>query len=197
MEIPTQHDIWLFRVPSSCFLLQRMLSHCSLISFFVCRTYAVTLLELCLFETGKDSSWVDCTADCCFFTAGFVVSFIVWLSFFSCSCLEAPLCTKFCFTVKHVFYRELTCLTQLFKNKSIFFYHAPPIFLESEGICFCAPTSQIPTFFENGEDVFCNYLHAMGGICKEGYIWDSLINFSFGWIQNLTSGTFGWIIEHS
>ena len=38
--------------PSSCFMAQRMLSHCSLI-FFVCQTYAVTLLELFLFETGK------------------------------------------------------------------------------------------------------------------------------------------------
>ena len=38
------------------FLEQRMLSNCSLIRFFVCQTYAVTLLELCLFETGKESS---------------------------------------------------------------------------------------------------------------------------------------------
>ena len=40
-------------------------------------------------------------------------------------------------------------------------------------------------------------LHTMGGIYKEGWIWDFLINFSFWWLQNLTSGTFGCMIEHS
>ena len=37
----------------------------------------------------------------------------------------------------------------------------------------------------------------MGGICKEVWIWDFLIKFSFGWLQNLNSGTFGWMLENS
>ena len=39
-------------------------------SFFVCQKYAVTLLELSLFETGKESSWRDCTSDCRFVCSG-------------------------------------------------------------------------------------------------------------------------------
>ena len=39
--------------------------------------------------------------------------------------------------------------------------------------------------------------HDMGLICKEGCICKFLINFSFGWLQNLTTGTFGWMLDHS
>ena len=48
------------------------------------------------------------------FAAKFVVCFILCLSFFWCSFLEAPICTIIVMTVKHVFKRNLTCLTQLF-----------------------------------------------------------------------------------
>ena len=48
-----------------------------------------------------------------------------------------------------------------------------------------------------GEDIFCNYLHAMGGVRKEGWLGDFCIKFSFGWLKNLNSGTFGWMLEHS
>ena len=37
----------------------------------------------------------------------------------------------------------------------------------------------------------------MGGICKEGWLWGLLIKFFFGLHQNLTSGTFVWMLEHS
>ena len=42
-----------YYAPLSCFLAQRMLSHCSLIRFCVCQKNAVIILKLCLFETGK------------------------------------------------------------------------------------------------------------------------------------------------
>ena len=48
------------------------------------------------------------------FAAEFVISFVVCLSLFWCSCLEAPLCTIICMNVEHVFERDLTCLTQIF-----------------------------------------------------------------------------------
>ena len=55
----------------------------------------------------------------------------------------------------------------------------------------------IPTFVEDGKYVLSYNLHAMGGIYKEGWLWDSLIKFSFGLLQNLTLYTFGWIPENS
>ena len=117
--------------PSSSILAQHMIWHFSLIRFFVCQTYAVTLLELCMFETGKESSWGDCTAGCRFFTAVFVVSFVVCLSFFWCSCLDAPLCNTIVTTVKHVFKRNLTCLIQLLNCfPPILFYHVSQLFID-------------------------------------------------------------------
>ena len=86
-------------------------------------------------------------------------------------------------------------------NSSIFspilFYRVPPIFSEPGGICFGAPALQIPTFVDNGEDVFCNYLHAMGGVRKEGWLGDIFMKLSFIRLKNLTLGTFGWMLEHS
>ena len=78
-----------------------------------------------------------------------------------------------------------------------YFYHLPPIFLESYSIFFGASTFLSPTFFDNGKYVLSYKLHAMGGICKEGWLWNFLIKFSFGWLHNLISGTFGWMLEHS
>ena len=40
-------------------------------------------------------------------------------------------------------------------------------------------------------------LHAMGGICKKLWLWDILVNFSFGCLQNLTPDTYRWMLEHS
>ena len=54
-----------------------------------------------------------------------------------------------------------------------------------------------PTFFEDGNDVLSYNLHMMGGIFKEGWLWDFLIKFSFGCLQNFTPGTFVWMIEYS
>ena len=53
-----------------------------------------------------------------------------------------------------------------------------------------------PTFVQDRKYVISYNLHAMEGICKEGWIWDFLIKFSFGLLQNLTLGTFGWMLEH-
>ena len=83
-------------------------------------------------------------------------------------------------TVEHVFDRDLTCLTQLFNCFfPILLYHLPPILFEPEVIYFGAPASQITTFFDDGEDVFYNNLHAMGGICKEGWLGDIFMKLSF------------------
>ena len=83
-------------------------------------------------------------------------------------------------TVEHVFKRDLTCLIQLFNCfLPILFYHVPPIFFDLEGICFGAPASQIPNFVDDGEDLFCNYLHAMGGVRKEGWLGDIFMKLSF------------------
>ena len=47
-----------------------MLSHYSLISFGLCQTYAVIILELHLFEIGKVSFSGYCTAGSCFVCIG-------------------------------------------------------------------------------------------------------------------------------
>ena len=164
---------------------------------FLCQKYAVTLLELCLFKMEKDSSWGYCTADCRFFKAEFVIFFVIYISFFWCSCIEAPICTTITVTVKHMFEGNLTCLTQLFSFPPIIFYHIPPIFLDLESICFGAPTSLIPTFIEDGKYVLSYNLHAVGGICKKWWLWDLLIKFSFGCFQNFTPDIYWWMLEHS
>ena len=56
-----------------------------------------------------------------FFAAEFVVCFIACLSLLLCSCLEAPLCTTIVVTIKHMFKRNLACLTQLFNCFSLLF----------------------------------------------------------------------------
>ena len=53
-----------------------------------------------------------------------------------------------------------------------------------------------PTFVDDGKYVLINNLHKTGEICKEGCILDLIIKFSFGLLQKLTSGTFGWMIEN-
>ena len=68
----------------------------------------------------------------------------------------------------------------------IIFYHVPPIFLDSESICFGAPTLLSPTFVDDGKYVLSNKLHSMGRIYKKLLLWDFLIKFSFGCLQNLT-----------
>ena len=75
--------------------------------------------------------------------------------------------------------------------------HVPPIFLDLESICFVAPTLLSPTFVDDGKYVLSYNLHAMGGICKEGWLWDFLIKFYFGLIQNLTPDTYQRMLEHS
>ena len=101
--------------PTSCFLAQRMRLIFSVIRLFLCQTNAVIILEPRLFETGKESSWGDFIADCRLVYSRIRRLFVVCISFFWCSCLEAPIYTTICMTVKHVFERDLTCLTQLFK----------------------------------------------------------------------------------
>ena len=101
-------------------------------------------------------------------------------------------------TVKHVFKRNLTRLTQILNCfPPIIFYLVPPIFIDSESIYFGAPTSLSPTLFDNVKDVLSYNLHTMGGICKKVWLWDFLIKFSFGRLHNLTSDTYEWMLEHS
>ena len=148
-----------------------MLSHFSLISFFVCQTYTVIILKLCLFETENSLFQEIVHLIVVLFTTKSITWFIVCLYFFWCSCIEAPLCTKIVVIVKHVFKRKLNCLTQLFNCfLLLFFYHVPPIFLDSDSIYFGAFTSPSLTFVDNGKDVLSYNLHSMGGICKEGWL---------------------------
>ena len=96
-----------------------------------------------------------------------------------------------------MFKGNLTFHTKLFNCFTpIIFYHVPPIFLDKEGICFGAPSSHIPPFVEDGEDVFCNYLHVMGGIRKGVWLGDFCMKFSSQQIKKLTLGTFVWMLEH-
>ena len=58
-EIPTTQEILLIRLMLCAIVLFFGATYAITLfidSFFVCQTYAVTLLELCLFETGKESS---------------------------------------------------------------------------------------------------------------------------------------------
>ena len=101
---------------------KKFLSHCSLIHFFVCQTYAVILLKLCLFEMGKGVFQEIVQLIVILFAAEFVVCFIVCISFFGWSFLEALLCTTIVMTLKHVFKRNITCLTEPFNCFSLFFF---------------------------------------------------------------------------
>ena len=60
------------------------------------------------------------------FAAEFIVCFIVCISFFWWSCLEAPLCTTIVMIVKHLFERNLTCFTELFKFTLYYFLSCTP-----------------------------------------------------------------------
>ena len=144
MWIPTTQEILLFRIVMFAIILFFGATYAITLFidyFLVCQTYAVTLLELCLFETGKDSSWGDCTANCRLFAAKFVIFVVVFISYFWWYCIEAPLCTTTSMTVRHLFKSNLTWPTQLFNYFfPIIFYHVPPIFIDSESICFGATT---------------------------------------------------------
>ena len=129
MEIPTTHEILLLRLMLCAIVLFFGAMYAITLfidSFFLCQTYAVTLLEIFLFETGKESSWGHCTADCHFFSAEFVAFVVLCLSFFWCSCLEATLCTTIAMTVKNVFEGNLTCLNQLFNCFYLLFFILHP-----------------------------------------------------------------------
>ena len=201
MVIPTTQEILLFKLMLWAivfFLAQRMLSHFSLICPFVCQKYAVILLELSMFETVKEYFSGNCTADCCF-VCSIICRLFHWIYFFILVILSWST------TLHYKFHYCLTCVQeypylpqwslQLFSP--IIFYHVPPIFIESESIWYGASTSLSPNFYDNGKDVLSNNLHLMEGIYKEGWLWNFLIKFSFGWLQNLTPGTFGWMLEHS
>ena len=85
-------------------------------------------------------------------------------------------------------------------NSSMFFpllfYRAHPICLESYGICFVTSTSLSLTFIDNVKYMLSYKLRSMVEICKEVWLWDFPMNFSFGCLQNLTSGTCGWMFHH-
>ena len=178
------------------FLAQCMLSHLSLIPFFVCQTYAVILFKICLSETAKYSFQDTVQLGVILFAAEFIVFVIVCLSFFWFYCLETPLWIQFLWLLKK---SRWTLLAPL--NSSIIFSYSFLSFstnMSWVGVhCFGAPTFLSLTFVDDGKYVISYNLHAMGGVCKEGWIWGFLIKFSFRWIQNLSSGTFGWMLEHT
>ena len=73
MEIPTRHEIRLFRIVTCTIILFFGATYAITLftdSFFVCQTYTVTLLELSLFETRKEFFSRDYTVDCRFVYIG-------------------------------------------------------------------------------------------------------------------------------
>ena len=201
MDIPTTHDILFlgsWYAPSSFVLAQHMLSHCSLTRFCCGSNICSDSFRTFFVSNGKRV---------------YVRILYSWLSF----CLQRNLLLVafYVFTssdalvVRHHYVLQLPWLLNMCSrgtllvslNSSIvfpyYFYHVPPIFLESESICFGATTSLRPTFSDNGKYVLSYNLHAMGGICKEGWLWDFLIKCSFEWLHNLTSDIYWWMLEHS
>ena len=157
--------------------------------------YAVIVLELRLVETGKESFSIDCTVSCRFICSG-IHRLYLFIAFFWCSFLEAPLSTTIviiiCMCSREIFLASL--------NSSIFFYsfyHAPPICLESDIIWFGASASLRLTFVDSGKYVLSYNLHVMGVIYKEGWLLYLLLKFFFWWIQNLNLGTFVWMLDQN
>ena len=195
MDIPTTQDILLFRI--MIFAIVLFFGATYMISLFI--DYFLCVSNICSdhfrtlsFETWKYYFLEFVQLVVVLFAAEYIFFVVVCLSFFWWSCLEAPLCTTIFMTAEHVFKRNLTLLTQIFNCfLPIIFYRVPPMFLELERIWFGVSTSLIPTFINYGKDFSRYNLHAMVEICKEGWIWDFLIKFSFELFNNLTSGTFG------
>ena len=169
-------------------MCHRLVFWCNIFDFIVHCLVFVCQTNICSDYFRTLSTWSrkrvflgDLTAGCSFFTAEFILFVVVFISFLWWYFLEAPICTTIFITVEHVLMRNPTCLTQLFNFLKLFFiYHVPPIFLDFESICFGASTMLIPKFIDNIKGVLSYNLHAMGGICKEGWLWDFLIKLSFG-----------------
>ena len=109
--------------------MQRILSHCSLIPFFVRQTYAVILLELRLFETVKDYFREILQLVVVLFAAEFFLFDVACISLLWCSCLEALLCTTIVIIVKHVFKRNPSWITQPFNYFPLLFFIMYPQYL--------------------------------------------------------------------
>ena len=131
-------------------------------------------LKLHLVETRKWSLVVV------LFAAESIVFVVVCISFLCCSCLEAPLHTKISWLLDMCSRGTLLASLNSSKKHIYYFYRVLPIFVESESISFCASTSLRPTLVHYGKSVLSYNLHAMKGICKEGWLGDFLIKFYFG-----------------
>ena len=132
MEIPTTHEILLFRIMLCAIVLIFGATYVITLfidSLFVCQTYAVILLELWLFETVNIIYQEIVQLVVGLFAAELTLFVVVCLSFFWRSCLESPLCSTIVMNVKHVFKRNLTCITELFKKILFFFIMYPQSFL--------------------------------------------------------------------
>ena len=114
-----------YYAPSS-FLAQRMISHCSLINFFCVSNICSNSFQILSVWNGEKYFSGDCIAGCRFFEAELIVFFVVCLSFLWCSCLGSLICTTIVLVVKHVFKRNLTCLTQLCNKFSLLFLSFTP-----------------------------------------------------------------------
>ena len=183
MDIPNTQEILLFR-PMLCAIVLFFGATYAIAyfidSFFLCQTYAVILLKLGPFETGKYSFSGYCTADCRFFCSGISRLF---------HCLSFLLMMIF---LKHHYKLQLSLLLNMCSRGTLFaslkssilfpiiFYRVLPIFLGLEIVYLGVSTSLNPTFVDDGKDMLSNNRHAMGGICKEGWLWYFLIKFSFG-----------------
>ena len=188
------HCLGSFYEPSSFFLEQHMLSHFSLLRFFVSNICSDSFKNQ-IFWNGKIVffrrlySWLlFCLHRNSSYVSLYVFPSYVFLFLKHHSILQLSLLLNMCSRGN---LRDSLNYWIFFR---IIFYRVPQIFLESESISFGESTSLIPTFVDDGKIMRSNNLHMMGGIYKEGWIWDSLIKFSFGWLQKLASGTFVWMI---
>ena len=129
MDIPTTHEILLFRLMLCAIILFFDTTYAITLfigSFFVCQTYTAIILELRLFETEKESFQEIVQLVVIFFVLEFIVFVVVCISLLWRSCLESPIYTTIVIVVKHVFKRNHTCLTQLLNFFLLLFLSCTP-----------------------------------------------------------------------
>ena len=147
------------------------------------QTYAVTLLEIFMFEMGNSIFQEIVHLFVVSFASEFILFVVVCILFLLCSCLEAPLFTTIFMIVERVFNRNLTCLNQLSNCfSSTIFYSVPSIFLLSESICFGASTYLSPSFFTMENMCFyTTFTQWEGSTRKDG---SGISSSSFTWMTS-------------
>ena len=128
---------------------------------------------------GKIFIFGSCTAGCCCFICNRVHPLCCFIN-------RLLLILLYWSTNMHYIYQDFWTFFQeevylpienILNFSLIIIYHIPPLFIESERICFGKSSLLRLAIVKNGRYVIRNNLHAMGGICKEGWHWYFLIKF--------------------